>query len=84
MNSPRERVACEGFGVTGLGYEQQANSCRITALSRSGGAESGARLNSASSMAQELAVLAKFWPNLPDSVRHGILAMVEASATGSE
>jgi hypothetical protein len=65
--------------MTGLGSEHPQQNSRNIANSESGGAESGARPDLSPNIAPELAGLIDAWASLPEPVRRGILAMVEAA-----
>ena len=67
--------------LAGLGPEHPECPSGITTPCKSGGAKSHANLSMTAPMTQELAVMAGYWPHLPDSVRCGILAMVKAGTT---
>jgi hypothetical protein len=72
------------MGDTGL--ERPALALSQTPVSEDGGAESGAQdaaqPSNPPSLPPELAEVVKAWPNLPEAIRAGILAMVKA-ATGN-
>jgi len=65
--------------MTGLGLEHPQQNSGKKRNSDSGGAESGARPDLSPNIAPELAGLIDAWATLPEPVRRGILAMVEAA-----
>jgi len=73
--------------VPPVGAERAPDSTGKSAISQTGGAESGAvGARNADSAAPsptptdpELARLVEAWPKLPEAIRRGILAMVESS-----
>ena len=75
---------CGGLRMTGLGDELPLKSCVRTANFEEGDAESGARPDLTPSITPELAGLIASWANLPEPVRLGILAMVEAAQSAGE
>ena len=60
------------------GLEQPQDSPEKTTVSEQGGAESGAQAAPTSVSDPDLAAVVKAWPELPESVRAGIAAMVKA------
>jgi len=65
--------------MTRAGLAHPHNNRKKTAKSASGGAESGALSDLSPNIAPELAGLIDAWSSLPEPVRRGILAMVEAA-----
>lgn len=69
-----------------VGLEHPPLAAPKTPLSEDSGAKSGAQdaaqPSNPPSLPPELAEVVKAWPNLPDAIRAGILAMVK-SATGA-
>jgi hypothetical protein len=62
-----------------MGIEPPAKSPEETALLAVGGAESGTPATQTGPIDPGLASLIDAWPNLPDPIRAGILAMVRAA-----
>ena len=69
-------------GVRGL--EPSAFSSEKTAIPQTGGAESGAVGARNSPIDSRLRAVIEAWPTLPDAVKAGILAIVEAATDGRE
>jgi hypothetical protein len=65
--------------VTGLGLEHPQQNSSEAADPEEGGAESGAPAARTAISDPALAALIDAWPDLPQPVRRGILAMVEAA-----
>ena len=61
----------------GLGLSSKSSG--KTGYSEKGGAESGALACDSGAFDPDLAVVVKAWPDLPESVRRDILAMVEGA-----
>lgn len=61
------------------GFEHPAQNPKKTANSDQGGAECGAPPAFSTITDPDLARVVKAWPDLPEPVRRGILAMVEAA-----
>jgi hypothetical protein len=61
------------------GIRTTRNSRVKTALSRQGGAKSGARTETTVPHAPELLALIEAWPRLPDALKAGILAMIRSA-----
>ena len=71
---------CENAQVPPRGVEQDQKSSGKTPLSQSDGAESGAVGAPDRPTDPDLQHLITAWPDLPDAVRAGITAMVQATA----
>jgi hypothetical protein len=65
--------------MTRAGSEHPQHNRKKKACSDSGGAESGARPDLSPNITPELDGLIRAWASLPEPVRRGILAMVEAA-----
>jgi hypothetical protein len=63
----------------GAGNRTCRDSQEKTALLEQGGAKSGAPTFANLSIAPELAALIDAWPNLPEPIKAGILALVQAA-----
>ena len=61
-----------------LQYVTDCKSSKLQNPEKSGGAESGALLAKTQKISPDLRLIAAVWPKLPEAVRVGILAMVQA------
>ena len=62
------------------GLEHGADSSNKTAISSTGGAESGALAAQLALVAPELLVIAEAWPSLSETTKVRIMAMVKAAS----
>lgn len=72
-------INLKGLEMTGLGSEHPSQIRRKSAKSDPDGAKSGARPDLSRNITPEMAGLIAAWASLPEPVRRGILAMVEAA-----
>lgn len=89
MQNPRGRDFRDPgvMGVAGTGFEPPRDFTRKSGYQPQGGAESGAVCEWAERGVQNIAAIdaglvavIQTWPNLPEAIRAGILAMVRATS----
>jgi hypothetical protein len=66
--------------MAGTGLEDPANSPENRPIARQGGAKSGALCDDFFPTDPDLALIVKRWPELPEPIRAGIVAMLKAAA----
>ena len=70
------------FKMAGMGFEHPAFSSGKTGVAAESGAESGALYAREAQNDPPLRAIIDAWPGLPEAIKAGILAMVQAASNG--